>query len=106
MMSEKETMLRAKQAVRERRILEAGWITTMLKAAPDSLREAEMIVVRLAFFRGAQCLLDVLKMAGDTKDEDVVTAMMNGIEKELREFFKEQKRMRDQILKPRPTRTH
>jgi len=99
MMSEREAVQRAKNAVKDRRIMEAAWITTILKHTPENMTENATRMVRFAFFRGAQCLLDVLKLAGEKADEETINAMLDSVAKELTVFFKEQKRVRKQVLK-------
>ena len=90
MMTKEETILRAKQAIREGRVIEAGFIAAMLPNAPDTLSEPALKMVRLAFFHGAMCMMQTLNKVSE-QSETVIDGMMNQLQFELTTFFRDDK---------------
>jgi predicted DNA-binding ArsR family transcriptional regulator len=90
MMSHEETRLRAAQMLREGRMLEAAWIAIMLQGAPDEATANEIAMVRLAFFRGAHALFDIMAAASQVKGADG-DEMIDQIKAELVAFLKDKK---------------
>ena len=88
MMTKEETLLRAKQAIHDGRILEAGFIATMLPNAPDEVSENQLRMVRLSFFHGAKCMMEALANVSK-QPEERIEAMMQIVQKEMAAFFRD-----------------
>ena len=88
MMTDDEAQLQASTRAREGKLVEAGWIMTVLKGVPDDLPEAELVVLRSTFFTGAQHMLAV--MAGAERRNDIDTQkLVDDLRAELGQFRKE-----------------
>jgi hypothetical protein len=91
MMSEEETILRAQQLIREGRIVEAGFVSTMLPNAPDDTSEYALRMVRLAYFYGAKNMMQVLAAVSQER-ENTIEALMDQVQRELTTFFRKIKK--------------
>ncbi len=95
MMSREEVLLRAKQLIRENRLLEASWVSMFMQNAPDDATEAQVRMVRLAFFRGAQALFDALAIGSKVEDKEA-EKLIEALKDEINAFLKSQKHLKDQ----------
>jgi hypothetical protein len=91
MMSEEETILRAQQLIREGRIIEAGFVSTMLPNAPDDAGEHALRMVRLAYFYGAKNMMQVLSAVSQEREATIET-LMDQVQRELTTFFRKIKK--------------
>ena len=97
MMSREEVLLRAKQLIRENRLLEASWVSMFMQNAPDDATEAQIRMVRFAFFRGAQALLDALAISSKV-DEKEAEKLIQAVKDEINAFLKSQKYLQNQVV--------
>ena len=87
-MRKEEAELRAKVAANNGCMLEAAWISVMLSGAPDTLTRAQMMVVHVAFYRGAESLLQILDMVAREKDPRLNRNIRGHLQQEINAFFR------------------
>jgi hypothetical protein len=68
-------------------MLEAAWITTMEASAPEFIRELQLRMVKVGFFRGAQSMMEILRMAAQEEDDNISQAVVARLAKEIERFF-------------------
>ena len=74
----------ARDAFKDGRLIEASWIVTLLREAPEGTTDEEIIAMRYAFYSGARCMMaTLLNPPGKTVDEK--TEAMNEIVDNLKE---------------------
>lgn len=107
-MSREEVMIRAKQLVREGRLIEAAWVSMMEMRAPDDVTEAQLRMVKLTFYKGAEAMLDIVSMAAEIgeRNPNAGDLVVERVKAELDAFLRSQKRLRDQLHMPQSESQH
>jgi len=100
-MTDEEMRIRANLAAADGRMLEAAWIKTMLASAPEELSEAHLMMVRVGFYRGAQSMLEIMRLAAGEQDHRVAQTVMRDIAKEMAAFFRVAAQFGKDMLKKR-----
>ena len=108
MMSREEVMIRAKQLVREGRLIEAAWVSMMERRAPDDVTDTQLRMVKLTFYKGAEAMLDIVSMAAEIGERNPKAGdrVVENVKAELDSFLRQQKHLRDQLFRPQSESQH
>ena len=92
MMTKDEAERLAREAFYDGRVIEAGWISSVLLAAPDDIDPDELFQIKCAFFSGVRYMLTLmLNPPGRTKAEKakIMAVIMKNMHCELADFGRE-----------------
>jgi hypothetical protein len=84
MLTQEEARARASEFIRDGKMIEAGWIVGLLKDAPEGTTKAQLDVMRMSFFCGAQHMLTLMLTAQNAGvDDGVIRQLVSDINEEL-----------------------
>ena len=92
MLTREEAERLAREAFYDGRVIEAGWIGSVLLAAPDDIDPDELFQVKCAFFSGVRYMLTLmLNPPGRSKAEQakIMAIIMKNMRYELADFGRE-----------------
>ena len=92
MMTKDEAERLAKELFLDGRVIEAGWVSSVLLAAPDDIDPDELFQIKCAFFSGVRYMLTLLlNPPGRTKVEKakIIAVIMKNMRYELVDFGRE-----------------
>ena len=90
MFTAEEIRSRAEGYAREKRAVEAGWMTRIASSAPKTVSQAELYVSRGAFFAGVKFMMDIivaLSTAGSVAGPKITREVIDDIEIEIKVFL-------------------
>jgi len=84
MLTQEEANARASEFVQDGKMIEAGWIATLLKDAPEGTTQPQLDVMRMSFFCGARHMLTLMLTAQNAGvDDEVIKQLVSDINREL-----------------------
>jgi len=87
MMTDDEVAKLSKALIKEGKVIEVGWVSTMLVSAPEDTPAHIIASMRASFFSGAKYMLDAMVIAQDPRVSDgTVDKLVADLKKELQEF--------------------
>lgn len=90
MLTEQEARERAGQLAQDGRLIEAGWVSLMLRGAPGDIKDHQLELVRYAFFRGARHMMALMeRVENDNVSDEVLSRLTDDLRKEFLAFTAE-----------------